>query len=343
MTTLQDVARLAGVSMSTASYALTGTRAVTEKTRKKVQDAMAELGYVPNESARNLATKRTRNIALIMPSGFNALDGTLAAILDSAAKAAIARNYRLSLWPAVGSSEQPMDPPHSIATGISGSADGVILMEVLLDDPRIPWLNSARIPTVLIGRSNIEHSFDSVDIDFEGAIVDAIEQLRSLGHTDIGFINHSRMSYEVGYGPTRRSHDAYLSTLADPSLDAYEFCGESVAEGEQAAENLLRRHPEITAVLVMNERASFGVQRFINANEPVSGKIRSIVTVASSPGVSELANPSFASFDVPAQALGALAVDRLIRQLETAAEHESGGTTLVECAFVPGDSLSEFS
>lgn len=332
--------------MSTASYALTGTRTVTEKTRKKVHDAMTQLGYVPNESARNLATKRTRNIALIMPSGFNALDGTLAAILDSAAKAAIARNYRLSLWPAAeqtddsAAGKNATSQHNAIAHNISGSADGVILMEVLMDDPRIPWLQSAEIPTVLIGRTQIEHTFDCVDIDFEGAIVDAVEQLRLLGHSKIGLINHSKMSYDVGYGPTRRSHEAFIESLEPDGAQAYEFCGESVAEGEAACSNLLERHPDITAILVMNERASFGVQRHVVSTSRDREHQPSIVTVASSPGVSELATPSFASFDVPAQELGTLAVDRLIRQLEDSGARDRGQTTLVECTFVPGDSLS---
>lgn len=385
MTTLQDVARRAGVSMSTASYALSGTRAVTEKTRRKVQDAMNELGYVPNESARSLASRRTRNIALIMPAGFNPLDGTLAAILDSAAKAAIARNYRLSLWPAVEDAETMGRPRSAVQSSISGSAEGVILMEVLFDDPRIAWLQESQIPTVLIGRTEIEHDFDCVDIDFEQAVRDGVATLRSYGHQNIGLINHSRMSFEVGYGPTRRSFEAFRDAVggSEESTNVpHEFCEETVAAGAVACERLLAAHPDVTAILVMNERASFGVQRHIlsrfsgtqgtseaagtqgtqraprNQGAPgtqgaagthMTGEAPgerhrerhapSIVTVASSPGVSELAYPSFASFDVPALELGATAIDRLIDQLEGTAKARPGAVELVECEFVSGDSL----
>jgi len=336
MTTLQDVARRAGVSMSTASYALSGTRSVTAKTRQRVRAAMAELGYVPNETARSLATRRTRNLALIMPSGFNPLDGTLAAILDSAAKAAVARNYRLSLWPAA---QDPADPLAVMQANISGSAQGVILMEVLLDDPRIEWLREAGIPAVLIGRTRSVSDFDCVDIDFERAIRDGIATLHAFGHTNIGLINHSQMSFDVGYGPTRRSFDTFVAELGEAGALAHEFSDESVAGGGAAAERLLARCPQISAVLVMNERASFGVQRFLEAQANLGAPSRSMVTVASSPGVSELARPSFASFDVPAQVLGATAIDRLIDQLEGAVPERPASLHLVECQFVAGDSL----
>ncbi len=67
MSGIADVARLAGVSKSTASRALTGGGYVSDLTRQRVTDAAASLGYVPSTSAVSLATGRTRTIALIVP------------------------------------------------------------------------------------------------------------------------------------------------------------------------------------------------------------------------------------------------------------------------------------
>ena len=65
--TIKDVARLAGVSISTASLAINGKRGVTDKTRKMVLDAVEELSYQPNNAARNLRTSGTKVIGLLIP------------------------------------------------------------------------------------------------------------------------------------------------------------------------------------------------------------------------------------------------------------------------------------
>ncbi|MBN2472482.1 MAG: LacI family DNA-binding transcriptional regulator, partial [Anaerolineae bacterium] len=67
MPTMSDVARRAKVALSTVSYAINGTRPVSEATRQRVFDAMEELGYKPHALARGLASRRSRIIALLFP------------------------------------------------------------------------------------------------------------------------------------------------------------------------------------------------------------------------------------------------------------------------------------
>src|SRR5690606_40143799 len=67
MTTIHEVAQAAGVSISTVSYALSGKRPVSEKTRRRVEDAAAALGYTPDAGARMLAGRRTHIFALTEP------------------------------------------------------------------------------------------------------------------------------------------------------------------------------------------------------------------------------------------------------------------------------------
>ena len=80
MATIQDVAKRAGVSVSTVSYAVNGTRPISEETRQRIFAAMQELGYRPHALARGLASKRSRIIALLFPTperglGITELDG----------------------------------------------------------------------------------------------------------------------------------------------------------------------------------------------------------------------------------------------------------------------------
>ena len=76
MATMTDVARLAGVSVSTVSYALTGTRPISEATRDRVLAAMAELGYQPNAMARGLASRRSNILGLLLPLAGRGLGAT---------------------------------------------------------------------------------------------------------------------------------------------------------------------------------------------------------------------------------------------------------------------------
>ncbi|WP_435300518.1 LacI family DNA-binding transcriptional regulator [Timonella sp. A28] len=337
MATLHDVAQRAGVSLSTASYALSGSRPVSERTRKRIIEAMQELQYVPNESARTLARGRSRTIALMMPSSFNPLDGTLAAILDAASRAAIARNYRLSLWSEVEELVEPSGVAGLARSIKMSDAVGVMLMEVLMHDDRVAWLHNAEVPAVLIGRTEVPHSYLSVDIHFEQAVSDAVDLLRAQGHHAIGMVNHSTLSLERGYGPTVRSLTAFTEATGAENSLKHVCCDETPLAGEHAAQQLLAQFPELTALLVMNERASFGVQRgLINLGRSDV----SLVTVASSPGVSELAHPTFASFDINAAVMGATAVNALIDDVEgLTGPAVSSREQLIECMFVPGQSL----
>ncbi len=99
MATMQDVARRAQVSLSTVSYALSGTRPVSDATRRRIEDAMAELGYQPNAMARGLASRRSHVLALIYPAMEKGLGGTVAEFVSSAAETARENGYHLVLWP----------------------------------------------------------------------------------------------------------------------------------------------------------------------------------------------------------------------------------------------------
>jgi DNA-binding LacI/PurR family transcriptional regulator len=74
MTTIIDVAKRAGVAVSTVSYALSGTRPISEATRQRIQKAVDELGYHPNKLARGLVSKRTKIVSLMYPALSRNLD-----------------------------------------------------------------------------------------------------------------------------------------------------------------------------------------------------------------------------------------------------------------------------
>src|ERR1700690_4664954 len=99
MPTMLDVARLAGVALSTVSYTINGTRPISLETQQRIFTAMQELGYRPHALARGLASKRSRIIALLFPASERGLGITELEFVTSAADIARELGYNLILWP----------------------------------------------------------------------------------------------------------------------------------------------------------------------------------------------------------------------------------------------------
>src|SRR5438128_10940604 len=98
MATIHDVARQAGVSVSTVSYVINGTRKISDATSARVRLAMEELGYRPNAFARGLASKRTRTIGLMFPTPERGLGVTELEFVTSTAEACRNAGYQMILW-----------------------------------------------------------------------------------------------------------------------------------------------------------------------------------------------------------------------------------------------------
>ena len=145
--TVVDVARAAGVSPGTVSNAISGKRKVDSETRKRIEAAIAQLGYVPNLAARRMRTGRTNTIALFssMPIAVAAGSSKLGFLMEVAASAAITaleHNSVLALVPPV---EDPVKAFQTI------SMDGAVIVEPAFDDPVLKELLERGVPTVVIG------------------------------------------------------------------------------------------------------------------------------------------------------------------------------------------------
>jgi DNA-binding LacI/PurR family transcriptional regulator len=323
---MHDVARLAQVSVSTVSYVLTGSRPISQVTRERVLAAMAELDYHPNAMARGLASRRSRILGLLLPMYERGLGATETAFVTGAAAAASAAGYHLVLSP-VGSDD--LDAPRRLAS--QRMLDGALLMEVQLDDDRVRVLQEAHVPFVLIGRTVDLEGLSYVDIDFDQTVRDAVDHLVGLGHRRIVYVNHSAATIASGYGPARRTEDAFRDAMAAHRLDPLMVPAEDTAAGgRQALTEAFERAPDLTAVLAMNENAVFGMlgelgHRSLRVPDDVS-----LVSMVTSPKVAELATPALTAMTAPGSAMGRIAVEVLLSRLEggAAAAHQQ----LLPCA-----------
>jgi len=294
---------------------------------------MKELGYQPNAAARSLAARRTHVIALIYPEVERGVGGTGGEFVRAAAEHAREQGYQLVLWPFRSDEGRQV---RNLAR--QGMADGVLVMEVVNDDQRIRMLEEARVPYAMIGRTRDVETRPSVDIDFDATVEQALDHLVADGHTHIGFINHSQAMIDAGYGPAVRAAAAFDRMTAARGLVALNrACEDSPVVGRAVTADLLAADPELTAIVTMNELATFGVYAELQSRNLVVGQDVSVLGIVSSPGVGTLSYPPLTTMHSPGTELGRLAVDCLLSQLHP--ERGAVPNQLIPCVLEPGMSL----
>ncbi|MGC5052334.1 LacI family DNA-binding transcriptional regulator [Micromonospora sp. DT48] len=247
--TLDDVARAAGVSRSTASRVIAGTGFASPSARERVRIAVNLLGYVPNPAAR----------ALVQGSGVRllvAVSGTSPAALDdSYVDQVVAAVARICAEHGLGVAVQwiPLDAPGRLTrlTEDRGVA-GLILVnttQALLD--LVPRRLHGRAVSIGIGSATVP----SVDIDNGGGTAAILRHLFATGRRRIAMVTGPRW-----LACANRSVEAYRRLLHDAGLPAREVVGDfSVARGHAAAREVMRRWPDTDAIVGISDATAFGV------------------------------------------------------------------------------------
>lgn len=310
--TMKDVAKKAGVSLSTVSYVVNGNRPISEDKKHRVRQAMDELNYRPHAIARSLASKHTRILALLFPPVERGMGASEFSLITSAAQKATARGYHLVFWSL--KTKTVAELQELLAQEL---VDGVILMEVHANDFRIPVLRKASIPFVLVGRDESVGDVTYVDTDFDRTILDALSYLICKGHFYIGFINQSREVYEEGYGPVVRAQEAFVRFGATLRFEGHSaFCQPSPQAGYDLAVKDLAEHPQCTAYIVMNDRTLGGLIKGIESTGRTIPADCSLVSVVSSAGAASLYLPRLTTFELQGEQQMEMAISKLICLLE---------------------------
>lgn len=311
MAKISDVASLAGVSTAAVSRILSGDvkLRVTEETRERVLAAARELRYVPNNAARSLRTARTRTIALVVPDVTSAVYSELA---RGAEDEAAARGYALVL----GRAEHLEGDGEWLRRLVAeGRVDGVILQ---LPDgspvSTLDFLTAGETPIVVI--NSIDHgSHSTIVLDDAAGIRTAVDHLRLLGHTEIGYVGGAADSHT---GLRRRG--AYLAAMAEAGFPVQESwmtaLGYSGENGRAAVGELLAAGLLPTALVVANLNAALGVLAEIHER---GLRVPHDVSIVAMHDVwyADATWPPITTVRMPLRELGAAAVSRLLDGEET--------------------------
>jgi DNA-binding LacI/PurR family transcriptional regulator len=305
-----EIARRSGVSRSTVSYALSGKRPVSEETRRRIQSVIDELGYRPNAVARALKEGRTRTIGLVIPPASRRLTdmqlGFVASVVDAAARA----DLDVLLSPSGGEHDR------SFERVVGGRrVDGVILMEIRLEDDRVTRLRQSGLPFVGIGRTAHPEDMSWVDLDYESLISKCVHLLADLGHRRVALINRSAELVAAGYGPGHRAQAGFTRAVAERDLDGiHTCCADDAQSGVSCVERLLDEHAGLTALATINEAAIPGMYHALARAGLAVPRDFSIMGVAARHWAENL-HPPFTAADVPAGELGARAVEMLTQHI----------------------------
>jgi DNA-binding LacI/PurR family transcriptional regulator len=189
--TIEDVARAASVSRQTVSNVLNNSGRVGDAARSRVLDAVAALGYYPHQGARSLRSRRTRQIAFVMPRiALLPANYIMQQFLQAMAAACASRGYSMVIVVAGGN--PPGDDPREEMRRLiaSRSVDAFMLSELQEDDPRVALLAEAGFPFACFGRTAAGQPQQWVDIDNYEATALAVEHVVSLGFRRIAFAGY---------------------------------------------------------------------------------------------------------------------------------------------------------
>ncbi|MGV7206578.1 LacI family DNA-binding transcriptional regulator [Oxalobacteraceae bacterium A2-2] len=244
--TMQDVARRAGVSPMTVSRVMNGDTNVREKTRQRVDAAVAELNYIPNQAARRLAGLRPIRVGFLYS---NPSAGYLSEFLVGLLNEASPNNIQLVVEKCAADQHDIEHAQRLIANGV----DGIILPPPLCDSPKlVDLIAKSGLPVVAVACGQPDKRVSGVSIDDFQAAHAMASHLIALGHQRIGFITgNPNQSASARRLAGFQAAIAEKRLPADPELIAQGMF--SYRSGLDAAEQLLALEQRPTAIFASND------------------------------------------------------------------------------------------
>ncbi len=324
MVTLYDVARLAGVSTATVSRVVHGQDRVRETTRARVQQAIEELGYVPDGAAQSLSRRRKDVIGLVyVERELEPYDIENEGLLyyDEVLRGVEARirDQEWSLLIAFMQSDGISEQGLARLDALSGKVDGILIGEGFVASRYIERL-AARIPVVVIAGTPGERAADVVAADnFSGSVAIINHLIAEHGRRRLFYID----------GPPDSPDSSQRRRALDHVLRGHPHCqligsapgNFSVRSGEQAGEGLLAAHPAALpdAVVCANDQMAIGALRaFAAAGVRVPDQIALVGFDDIYPA--RLVDPPLTTVRQPMRLLGERACARLLDRIASPAQ-----------------------
>ena len=257
--TLEDIAKQAGVSRSTASRVVNDDPNVNENVRKRVQEVIVSTGYHPHAAARSLASQRSWMLGLVLPRTVSSffIDPYFPRLTQGVAQACNQNNYTLGLFMLDTKEDEKRIFPRISRKGL---LDGIILQTADIGDKLIDRLIKSDFPVIIAGRPFNANGISYIDVDNINAARMAVCHLIQLGYKRIGTIT-GRMNGTVGID----RKEGYLRAITE---QGWEMDVSLIAEGDfsekggyMAMKRLLTAKPD--AIFSASDTMAIGAIRAV--------------------------------------------------------------------------------
>jgi DNA-binding LacI/PurR family transcriptional regulator len=309
--TIVDVASRAGVAISSVSDALNDRPGVSESTRQRIRSVADELGFVPSLRGKSLSAKRAFALGLVVQRDTTVMesDPFFAAFIGGVESVLETQGYALVLQ-MVSESANVLERYRQLAA--DRRVDGVFLLDIQVDDPRIGLLQDLRMPTVGVNADTDGFPFVSVRQDHKAGMASLLNYLIGVGHTRIGHVS----------GPTHLIHSrqreaAWRETVLAAGLEpgpAIE--GDFTYEGGwRVADALISVPQRPTAVICANDLTAIG---FMARVQDLGLSVPGDISVAGYDGI-ELGGyirPTLTTLKTSPREIGAEAARLLLHQID---------------------------
>jgi DNA-binding LacI/PurR family transcriptional regulator len=312
--TIADIAREAGVSKGAVSYALNGRAGVSDLTRQRILRIAERLGWQPNSAARALSAARTDavGLAIARPARVLGLEPFFMAFV-SGIESELANRHTALLLQVVHDHDEEIATYRRWWAG--RRVDGVIVVDLHVDDARVPALEQLGLPAVVVGGPQGLGSLPGVWSDDAAAIDSAVDYLVALGHKRIARVAGLPELLHTQVRTAALERATARHRLPAAQVITTDYLGE---QGARATRALLSRRTRPTAIIYDNDVmavAALGVAQELGLGVPDDV---SIIAWDDSP-LCQLVRPALTALSRDVAAYGAHAAQMLIAQLDAVA------------------------
>ncbi|WP_262122211.1 LacI family DNA-binding transcriptional regulator [Anaerococcus sp. Marseille-Q5996] len=306
--TIKDVAKLAGVSISTVSRVMNNSKPVSPEARQKVLDAIAKLDFKPNELARSLVMRRSNLVGVIVEDiGIE----YMAQLIRGIEEIGRVYNYDILLQSSYGIEEALNNSIDFLATK---QVEGLIIITENLTDETLIKLRETRVPFILLDKYHAYKNLNTVKIDYSKEQYKLIKYLYDLGHDNVLYIGNSEDNVLnnakfAGYNKAAdelNKENFVLKIDGLSSNDGYNIGKEAIK---------ICKDNNITAVSLMNDEMAIGLIDYCADNGIKVPDDLSVVGFGDS-SIANIYRPNLTTVSIPYYDIGAIAIRALIKRIK---------------------------
>lgn len=317
---IKDIAKIAGVGVSTVSRVLNNHPDVKDETRERILKIIKDSNYVPNNSARILKQNNTKNIGVLVKGVFNPFFSEMINIIGN-------EIHELGYTMILQQNDYTFDGDMDTLLGFikEKRLQGVICLGGNFIDIKEDSFDSINAPIVLTSVNTIsdlgKDKYSSIGIDNKKSAYDATKYLINLGHKNLAIMLGEKDDLGIGWWRLK----GFKKALEEHN---YDFTGESVLIGNYEVEsayaetkNLLRNKTDVSAIFVISDMMAIGVARAVIDSGLKIGDDISIIGFDGM-DISEFYNPSITTVKQPKELMATMSINHLFDLINKKQEHK---------------------